>query len=60
MMVTYHMTHEQSAGWGLGGPAADRVAEAIAEAIEAIACPEDVLVEADDGSVAFVLERGCI
>jgi len=57
-MFTYRMTPEQSAVWVLGGPAADRVEEAIAEVIEALACPEDVLVEVESGSVAFVLERG--
>ena len=59
-MYTYRMSPEQSAVWGLGGPAADGIAEAIAEVIDAVECPEDVLVEVDDGSIAFLLERGRI
>jgi len=57
-MVTYRMSQDQSAVWVLGGPAADRVEEAIAEMVDALECPEDVLVEVANGSVAFVLERG--
>ena len=58
MMVTYRMSQDQSAVWVLGGPASARVAEAIAEMVDAVECPEDVLVEVENGSVAFVLERG--
>jgi hypothetical protein len=57
-MQVYRMTHAQSAVWVLGGADADRVEEAIAEMLQAIDCPEDVLVEVDNGSVAFVLEMG--
>jgi hypothetical protein len=52
------MTHEQSAAWVLGGRKADQVEEAIAAVVQALECPEDVLVEVDNGSVAFVLEHG--
>jgi hypothetical protein len=57
-MLTYRMTPDQSAVWTLGGPAAARVEEAIAEMLDAIECPAEVLVEVDNGSIAFVLERG--
>ena len=57
-MLVYRMTHEQSAAWVLGGRKADQVEEAIAAVVQALECPEDVLVEVDNGSVAFVLEHG--
>jgi len=57
-MLVYRMTPAQAAIWVLGGPAAAQIEEAIAERLDALACPDDVLVEVDDGCLAFVLERG--
>jgi len=57
-MQVYRMTHAQSAVWATEDPDGDRIEEAIAEMLQAIDCPEDVLVEVDNGAVAFVLEMG--
>lgn len=55
-MYTYSLSPEQSLIHEQGGLAADRLAEAIVETMEAVGAVEDVLVVDVDGAVAFMLE----
>jgi hypothetical protein len=55
-MLLYRMNTAQSAVWERGGEDADRLAEAITDAIQALDPKEDVLVELDNHLMAFVLE----
>jgi hypothetical protein len=56
-MLTYQMTSAETETWMLGGPAQAEIETAIAEQVTALTV-EDVLVQLDDGSVAYALEVG--
>lgn len=56
-MFVYRMDSTQSALWNMGCVGKDTVSEAIVEMFQAVECPEDVLVEEDDGSIAFMWEQ---
>jgi hypothetical protein len=57
MMLTYHLTAEQSATWLLGGQAQARLEETILDQLDEADCEEHVVVTLDTGEVLYTIER---